>query len=66
MSLLVFQNVIQYYQTYLGDWVGQQVIRDLRMRLYAHILRLRTSFLNQVPVGQLVTRNISDTEACFV
>jgi len=62
MLLLVVQSITQYYQTYLSDWLGQHVIRDIRIQLYAHILRLRTSFFNKTPIGRLVTRNISDTE----
>jgi ATP-binding cassette, subfamily B, multidrug efflux pump len=60
--LLVVQGTAQYYQTYLSDWLGQHVIRDLRIQLYAYILRLRASFFNKTPIGKLVTRNISDTE----
>ena len=60
--LLVVQSIAQYYQIYLSDWLGQHVIRDIRIQLYAYILRLRTSFFNKTPIGRLVTRNISDTE----
>ena len=60
--LLSIQSIAQYYQTYLSDWLGQHVIKDVRIQLYAHILRLRTSFFNKTPIGELVTRNISDTE----
>jgi len=59
--LLILQCVAQYYQTYLSDWLGQHVVRDIRIRLYAYILRLRTSFFNKTPIGRLVTINISDT-----
>ena len=60
--LVTTQGLVQYTQTYLGDWLGQRVIKDIRIELYAYILRLRTSFFNQTPIGRLVTRNISDTE----
>jgi len=60
--LLVIQGIAQYYQTYLSDWLGQHVIRDIRIQLYAYILRLRTSFFNKTPVGRLVTISISDTQ----
>ena len=62
VALLAIQSAAQYYQTYLADWLGQHVIRDIRIQLYAYILRLRTSFFNRTPIGRLVTRNISDTE----
>jgi ATP-binding cassette, subfamily B, multidrug efflux pump len=60
--LLGIQSVTQYYQTYLSDWLGQHVVRDVRVQLYARVLRLRASFFNKTPIGELVTRNISDTE----
>ena len=60
--LLLIQNVVQYYQTYLSDWLGQHVIRDIRVRLYTYILQLRASFFNKTTIGRLVTHNISDTE----
>ena len=63
IGLLGAQVIIQYSQTYLADWLGQQVIKDIRIRIYEHILQLKTSFFNRTPVGRLVTRNISDTEA---
>lgn len=59
--LIVLQSIAQYYQTYLSDWLGQHVIRDIRIQIYTYILRLRTSFFTQTPIGRLVTRNISDT-----
>ena len=62
MALLTIQGTVQYYQTYLSGWLGQHIIRDIRIQLYAHILKLRTRFLDKVPIGRLVTRNISDTE----
>ncbi|MEL6412655.1 MAG: ABC transporter ATP-binding protein, partial [Bacteroidota bacterium] len=45
-----------------AGWLGQRIIKSIRIQLYAHIMRLRASFLNRTPVGTLVTRNISDTE----
>ncbi len=60
--LLTSMSVAQYYQIYLSDWLGQHVIRDIRIQLYTYILKLRTQFLNKTPVGRLVTLSISDTE----
>ena len=60
--LLVIQSIAQYYQIFLSCWLGQHVIRDIRVQLYTYILHLRISFFNKTPIGKLVTRNISDTE----
>jgi ATP-binding cassette subfamily B protein len=62
VGLVALQSIAQYCQTYLADWLGQNVVKDIRVQLYAHVLRLRTRFLNETPIGLLVTRCISDTE----
>jgi ATP-binding cassette subfamily B multidrug efflux pump len=62
VGLLLFQSVIQYYQTYLTSWLGQSVIRDMRTRLYRHIVNLRLKFFDNTPIGTLQTRVISDME----
>lgn len=60
--LLVAQSVAQYFHTWLSGWLGQTVIRDIRTRLYRHILSLRLKFFDNTQVGRLITRNISDVE----
>jgi ATP-binding cassette, subfamily B, multidrug efflux pump len=62
LGLLVFQSIAQYIHTYLSGWIGQQVIRDIRTKLYQHIVNLRLRFFDKTPIGRLVTRSISDVE----
>jgi len=62
MILLVINSIAQYVHTYLSGWLGQQVIRDIRLRLYQHIVHLRLKFFDKTPIGRLVTRTISDVE----
>jgi ATP-binding cassette, subfamily B, multidrug efflux pump len=61
-ALLVIQSVGQYVHTYLSGWLGQQVIRDIRSKLFQHIVNLRLKFFDKTPIGRLVTRTISDVE----
>jgi ATP-binding cassette subfamily B protein len=61
-GLLLFQSLTQYAHTFYSDWLGQHIIRDIRIKLYKHILRLRLQFFDRNPIGRLVTRNISDVE----
>ncbi len=61
-GLLVFNSVTQYAHTYLSGWLGQQIIRDIRAKLYAHVISLRLKFFDKTPIGRLVTRTISDVE----
>jgi ATP-binding cassette subfamily B multidrug efflux pump len=60
--LLVVQSVAQYAHTYISGWMGQQIIRDLRTKLYQHLVNLRLRFFDKTPIGRLVTRTISDVE----
>ena len=62
LGLLFFQSIAQYIHTYLSGWLGQQIIRDIRARLYEHIISLRLRFFDKTPIGRLVTRTISDVE----
>lgn len=59
---LIILAIIQYWHTYLAGWVGQTIIKDIRIRLYKHLLKLRLKFFDKTPIGRLVTRNVSDIE----
>lgn len=62
LVLLIVQSIAQYIHTYLSGWLGQQIIRDMRVKLYQHIVNLRLRFFDKTPIGRLVTRTISDVE----
>lgn len=59
---LILSAVVQYAHTYLSGWVGQTIIKDIRIKLYNHIIRLKLKFFDKTPIGRLVTRNVSDIE----
>ncbi len=61
-GLLLLQSLVQYAHTFLSDWLGQHVIRDIRIKLYRHLLGLKLQFFDRTPIGRLVTRNVSDIE----
>jgi ATP-binding cassette subfamily B protein len=62
MGLLLMQSIVQYYNTYISGWLGQHIIRDIRIDLFRHLLDLRLKFYDNTPIGRLVTRTISDIE----
>jgi ATP-binding cassette, subfamily B, multidrug efflux pump len=62
VGLLFVQAIIQYLHTYMSGWLGQFIIRDIRVKLYSHLVKLRLRFFDKTPIGQLVTRTISDVE----
>lgn len=62
LVLLVIQSVIQYSHTLLTNTLGQSAIRDLRINVFNHITTLRLKFFDKTPIGQLITRTVSDLE----
>jgi ATP-binding cassette, subfamily B, multidrug efflux pump len=62
IGLLVLQAIVQFAHTYLSGWIGQVIIKDIRIKLYRHLLKMRLKFFDNTPIGRLVTRNISDIE----
>ncbi|PTT02833.1 antibiotic ABC transporter ATP-binding protein [Pedobacter sp. HMWF019] len=60
--LLVLQSIIQYSHTLLTNTLGQSAIRDLRINVFNHITRLRLKYFDKTPIGQLITRTVSDLE----
>jgi ATP-binding cassette subfamily B multidrug efflux pump len=63
LGLIVVQAFVQYGHTYLSGRIGQFVIRDIRVKLYRHLVNHRLKFFDKTPIGRLVTRSISDVEA---
>ncbi|MBA4852168.1 ABC transporter ATP-binding protein [Emticicia sp. BO119] len=62
VGVLVLQSLIQFVNTFLAGWLGQNIIRDIRIQLYQKIIHLRLKFFDDTPIGRLVTRTISDIE----
>lgn len=63
LGVLIAEAVLFYFYRYLAQYVAQNVIKDLRVRVYNHISNLQLSFYNQNPIGKLTTRTINDVEA---
>jgi ATP-binding cassette subfamily B protein len=53
----------RYGQTYIMQSTGQQVMVDIRMRIFSHIQRMSLSFFDRNPVGRLITRLTNDVDA---
>lgn len=60
--LLVVQTGVQYSHTLLTNTLGQSAIRDLRINVFNHITKLRLKYFDNTPIGQLITRTVSDLE----
>lgn len=62
VALLLLEAVVQFFFTYAANYLGQSIIRDIRVQLYKHLLRFKLSFFDKTPIGTLVTRAVSDIE----
>ncbi|HTB07708.1 MAG TPA: ABC transporter ATP-binding protein [Bacteroidia bacterium] len=62
LLFLLIRSGIQFLNTYYTNLLGQNIIKDMRVGLYTHILNLRLQFFDHTPIGMLVTRVNSDIE----
>lgn len=62
LGLLISETLLQYFDSYLSNWVGHTVIRDLRIAVFKHISNFKLSYYDNNAIGTLVTRTVSDTE----
>jgi len=63
MVVLMLEVFSQFYFVYWANWLGQDIIKDIRTKLFKHMLSFRMKYYDNAPVGQLVTRSVSDIEA---
>lgn len=62
VTFLLGEAIIQYIQAQLANRVAQSITYDLRSEIYAHVIKFRLSYFDKTPVGQVVTRVISDVD----
>ena len=62
IGFLVLESIFQYFFTLLGNLLGQNVIKDLRNQTFKHVINFKLKHFDNTPIGQLVTRTVSDIE----
>ncbi len=62
IGVLVLEAIFQLVFTYGANWLGQSIIKDLRIKLYKHVLGFKLKYFDNTPIGTLVTRAVSDIE----
>ncbi len=61
-GILLLEVIFQFLFIYYANWLGQEVVRDLRVNLFRHMLRFKMAYYDKSAVGRLVTRAVSDIE----
>lgn len=62
LFVLITESFIRYAFLFITNWLGQSVVKNLRLQVFKHILGLRLSYFDKTPVGTSTTRTINDLE----
>lgn len=62
LGALILEVIFQFLFVFYANWLGQKVIRDLRVQLFNKIIFFKMSYFDKTAVGRLVTRAVSDIE----
>lgn len=62
IALVFAESFLNFFLVYCSNLISQNVIRDIRERLYNKLIYFRTSFFDKTAIGQLVTRAVGDVE----
>ncbi|MFA5298648.1 MAG: ABC transporter ATP-binding protein [Lutibacter sp.] len=62
VGFLIAEVLVQFLFIYKVNWLGQHIIKDIRVQLHKHLLQFKMSYFDHSSVGKLVTRLVSDTE----
>ncbi|MEO6950133.1 MAG: ABC transporter ATP-binding protein [Ginsengibacter sp.] len=63
IGMLLLETVLRFYFGFITSWLGQTVVRDLRVTVYKKVLNLNLSEFDRTPIGTLTTRTINDIES---
>jgi ATP-binding cassette subfamily B multidrug efflux pump len=61
-GFLLVEVFLQFLFIYKVNWLGQHIIKDIRIKLQNHMLHFKMAYFDKSSVGKLVTRLVSDTE----
>lgn len=59
---LFLETTLRFYFSYITAWLGQNVVKDLRVKVYKKVLSLNLSQFDKTPIGTLTTRTVDDIE----
>ena len=62
LFILILEVVAQYFFVYISSWLGQDIVKVIREKLFAHLASFKTKYFDNEPVGKLITRCVSDME----
>jgi ATP-binding cassette, subfamily B, multidrug efflux pump len=63
IGILLLETLLRFYFSFITAWLGQTVVKDMRIAVYKRVLSLNLSQYDKTPIGTLTTRTINDIEA---
>jgi ATP-binding cassette subfamily B protein len=63
IGMLLLETALRFYFGFLTSWIGQTVVKDLRVTVYKKVLNLNLRQFDKTPIGTLTTRTINDIES---
>ena len=63
LIVLLLEVIFQYIFVFYANWLGQMVIKDIRVSLFQKLVSFKMNFFDKSAVGRLVTRSVSDIES---
>ncbi len=62
LSILILEVICNFLFIYYANWLGQTVVKDIRVKLFKHILNFKMKYYDNSSVGVLITRAVTDME----
>ncbi len=61
-AVLLVQTIFQLWFIYYAAWLGQNLVKDVRVKLFNHLMRFKMKYFDRSSVGVLITRAVTDME----
>ena len=62
LAVLILNTVFQLLFIYYAAWLGQNLVQDVRVKLFDHLLSFKMKYYDNSSVGLLITRAVTDME----
>lgn len=63
IGMLFIEALFQFLTTFYANLLAQSLIKDIRIKLFKHMMTFKMKYFDQTPIGSVVTRIVSDLEA---
>lgn len=62
IGFTILETILRFYFSYTTSWLGQAVVKDMRVEVFGKVLHLNLRQFDRTPIGTLTTRTVDDIE----